>query len=44
MNDPANKNTANQNEQDELAEVAFALQDIKNKYDSIKKLADKKQQ
>ena len=44
MNDPGNKNTANQNDQDELAEVSFALSDIKNKYDNIKKLADKKQE
>ena len=42
MNDPSNKNTANQNVQDELAEVSFSLSDIKNKYDNIKKLADKK--
>lgn len=44
MNDPGNKNTANQNDRDELAEVSFALADIKNKYDNIKKLADKKQE
>lgn len=44
MNDPGNRNTANQNEQDELAEVSFALADIKNKYDNIKKLADFKQE
>ena len=42
MNDPSNRNTANQNIQDELAEVSFALSDIKNKYDYIKKKADRK--
>ena len=44
MNDPQNKDQANQNEADELAEVSFALADIKNKYDNIKKLADFKQE
>lgn len=44
MNDPSNKNTANQNEQDELAEVSFALANIKKEYDDIKKKADKKQE
>ena len=42
MNDPSNKDAAGQNEADELAEVSFALQDIKQKYDNIKKLADHK--
>lgn len=44
MNDPQNKNQANQNEADELLEVSMQLAEIKAKYDDIKKRADRKQE
>lgn len=42
--DPANKNTSNQNEAEELNEVSFTLQNIKKKYDYAKKMANAKQE
>ena len=41
--EPANNSAANQNEQDEIREVSFQLQQIKKKHDEAKKMGNLKQ-
>ena len=41
--EPANNSAANQNEQDEIREISFQLQQIKKKHDEAKKMGNLKQ-